>query len=176
MNNAQQKAFFQQCLYEALMQLMQEKKFDKISVGELCQRAGVSRMTYYRSYNSKEDILLQHLDECFASYLEGLDVRDFYEVALSFFHFWRGQERQFLIAVVKSELSAQLMDKFYDYLDHIFSLMDLNVEVTSYAKSFLAGGLYKMLIDWMRNDTQDSPEIMAVFLSAGSKALMEAQA
>ena len=78
MNNAEQKAFFQQCLYTALMALMREKKFEKISVGEICQRAGVSRMTYYRSYNNKEDILLQHLDECFAAFLEGLDMRDFY--------------------------------------------------------------------------------------------------
>ena len=90
MTNSEQKAFFQQCLYTALTTLMQEKKFEKISVGELCQRAGVSRMTYYRSYNNKEDILLQHLDECFATYLDGLDVQDFYGVALSFFRFWRG--------------------------------------------------------------------------------------
>ena len=66
MNNAEQKQFFQRCLYGALMQLIQEKKFEKISIGELCDRAGVSRMTYYRSYNNKEDIFLQHLDECFS--------------------------------------------------------------------------------------------------------------
>lgn len=171
MNNAQQKAFFQQCLYTALMDLMKEKKFEKISIGELCERAGVSRMTYYRSYNYKEDILLQHLDECFERYMQGLDVQDFYSVALSFFQFWQSKERDFLIAVVRSGLSAQLMDKFYAYLEEIFSRMQLDAEVASYAKSFLAGGLYKMLIDWVKNDTRDSPEAMAAFLAAGSEVL-----
>lgn len=175
MNNAQQKIFFQQCLYTALMKLMKEKNFDKISIGELCDYAGVSRMTYYRSYKCKEDILLQHLDECFTAYLNGLNVRDFYEVALSFLYFWEGQEHDFLIAVIESGLSAHLMDKFYVYLDIIFSLMDLDIEVTSYAKSFLAGGLYKMLIDWMKDGTKESPENMAAFLSAGSHALLNAQ-
>ena len=173
MNNAEQKRFFQQCLYDALMKLMQEKKFEKISIGELCDRAGVSRMTYYRSYNSKEDILLQHLDECFAVYLADLPVQDFYGVALSFFRFWQGQERDFLIAVVRSGLSSQLMDRFYGYLDQIIPQMVSDEAVQPFVKSFLAGGLYKMLMDWMKNGTQSTPEEMAVFLAAGSKALTE---
>lgn len=172
MNNAEQKRFFQACLYDALMKLMQEKKFDKISVGELCEAAGVSRMTYYRSYNNKEDILLQHLDECFAMYLADLPVQDFFGVALSFFQFWQGQEREFLIAVVRSGLSAQLMDKFYGYLDQIIPQM-VSEEVQPFVKSFLAGGLYKMLMDWMKTGTQTPPEEMAAFLAAGSKALIE---
>lgn len=172
MNNAEQKRFFQACLYDALMKLMQEKKFDKISVGELCEAAGVSRMTYYRSYNNKEDILLQHLDECFAMYLADLPVQDFFGVALSFFQFWQGQERAFLIAVVRSGLSAQLMDKFYGYLDRIIPQM-VSEEVQPFVKSFLAGGLYKMLMDWMKTGTQTPPEEMAAFLAAGSKSLME---
>lgn len=172
MNNAEQKRFFQACLYDALMKLMQEKKFDKISVGELCEAAGVSRMTYYRSYNNKEDILLQHLDECFAMYLADLPVQDFFGVALSFFQFWQGQERAFLIAVVRSGLSAQLMDKFHGYLDQIIPQM-VSEEVQPFVKSFLAGGLYKMLMDWMKTGTQTPPEEMAAFLAAGSKALTE---
>ena len=169
MNNAEQKRFFQQCLYDALMQLMQEKKFEKISVGELCDRAGVSRMTYYRSYNNKEDILLQHLDECFAEYMRDLQVQDFYGVALSFFRFWQGKEKPFLIAVVRSGLSAQLMDQFYGYLDQVIPQADTQ----PFVKSFLAGGLYKMLMDWMNTGTQTAPEEMAAFLAAGSKALTE---
>lgn len=164
--------FFQQCLYKALMELIQEKKFEKISIGELCERAGVSRMTYYRSYNYKEDILLQHLDECFAVFMNDLDVRDFYGIALRFFQFWQGEEMTFLIAVVKSGLSSQLMDRFYMYLEKIISSMEMGAEVGSYVKSFLAGGLYKMLIDWVKEGAKTEPTVMATFLSAGSKALI----
>ena len=172
MKNADQKAFFQGCLYTALIDLMEIMPYDKINIGVLCDKAGVSRMTYYRSYNNKEDILLQHLDECFAMYLADLPVQDFFGVALSFFQFWQGQEREFLIAVVRSGLSAQLMDKFYGYLDQIIPQM-VSEEVQPFVKSFLAGGLYKMLMDWMKTGTQTPPEEMAAFLAAGSKSLME---
>ena len=112
------------------------------------------------------------LDECFAVYLADLPVQDFYGVALSFFQFWQGQEREFLIAVVRSGLSAQLMDKFHGYLDQIIPQM-VSEEVQPFVKSFLAGGLYKMLMDWMKTGTQTPPEEMAAFLAAGSKALTE---
>lgn len=169
MNNAQQKRFFQNCLYDALMQLMQEKPFEKISIGALCDRAGVSRMTYYRSYNCKEDILLQHLDECFSEFSKDLQVQDFYKVALSFFVFWQYKERDFLVAVIRSGLSAQLMDKFYGYLDQIVP----QIGEHTYIKSFLAGGLYKMLLDWMRDGMKTPPEELAAFLAAGSRVLTQ---
>lgn len=175
MNNAEQKQFFQRCLYDALMQLIQEKKFEKISIGELCERAGVSRMTYYRSYNNKEDIFLQHLDECFSEYREGLKVQDFYGVSFLFFTFWQERERNFLNAVVRSGLSYQLMDRFYTYLDDIIPSMVQNQEIPAFVRSFLAGGLYKMLVDWMKDGCLDKPEEMSAFLAAGSRALTELQ-
>ena len=43
--NLEQKNFFRECLYTALMDLMNKKSIDKIGIGELCSKAGVSRMT-----------------------------------------------------------------------------------------------------------------------------------
>ncbi|KRL97211.1 TetR/AcrR family transcriptional regulator [Liquorilactobacillus satsumensis] len=41
----------------ALFQLMQVEKFDSISLTQIAKRAEVSRMSLYRNYKSKEDIL-----------------------------------------------------------------------------------------------------------------------
>ncbi len=170
MNNAQQKEINQQCLYLALMELLKQKSIEKITIGELCDTAGVSRMTFYRSYNYKEDILLHHLEECFQCYMQEQPMQDYYEVALSFFRFWESREKDFLIAVVKSGLSYQLMDRFYDYLDLIIPRM-VSEDVPPFVRSFLAGGLYRMLMDWMKDGAKANPEEMAAFLAKGSHAL-----
>jgi AcrR family transcriptional regulator len=51
------------------MILMEQKKYDDISISEITAKAGVSRMTYYRTYASKEDIFkqyfLEYMDENF---------------------------------------------------------------------------------------------------------------
>lgn len=174
MNNAEQKVFFQQCLYDALMKLMEEKDLEKISIGELCQAAGVSRMTYYRSYNRKEDILIQHLEKCFETYLRELREKkrtSSYEVAVSFFEFWKGEESGFLNAIVGSGLSAQLVNQFCKYLEQVYEVMDFEKPVQPFISSFLAGGLYKMLVDWIREGCDTPIEEMAAFLEKGSLML-----
>ena len=38
------------CMKAALLELMQEKKFEKITVTQICERAGVNRGTFYSHY------------------------------------------------------------------------------------------------------------------------------
>lgn len=48
-------------IYEALVELMRETPYDRITVTDIAKKAGVSRMAYYRNYRDKDDILLQRL-------------------------------------------------------------------------------------------------------------------
>ena len=51
------------CIYTALLKLMQTKPYKDITVTDITKKAGVSRMAYYRNFNDKDDILLNHLKE-----------------------------------------------------------------------------------------------------------------
>ena len=44
-------------LRAALMHLMETRNFDKINVNEICKEAMVNRMTFYKHYNDKYDLL-----------------------------------------------------------------------------------------------------------------------
>jgi AcrR family transcriptional regulator len=46
-------------LWEALMSLMTEQDFEKISVKDICDRAMVHRTTFYKHYEDKYDLLLR---------------------------------------------------------------------------------------------------------------------
>jgi AcrR family transcriptional regulator len=54
-------ALTRECIELALISLMKEKPFAKIKITEIIKRAGVSRVSYYRNYDSKEAILENHL-------------------------------------------------------------------------------------------------------------------
>ena len=45
-------------LGDALMTLMQEKPFDRITVQHVLDRAGVSRSAFYEHYSGKDDLFL----------------------------------------------------------------------------------------------------------------------
>ena len=49
-------------LYEVAMQLFEEQGFDRVSVGEIASRAGVSVPTFYAHFPSKDRIVLQAAD------------------------------------------------------------------------------------------------------------------
>lgn len=72
-------------IYTALLQLMDQTSFDKISITDIVRRAGVSRMAYYRNYQSKEEILLSRLTDT----LEGFEakLRDYGNITEV--EFWR---------------------------------------------------------------------------------------
>ena len=46
-----------ECIVTALIELMKVRDYHSISITEITHKAGVSRMTYYRYFSSKEEIL-----------------------------------------------------------------------------------------------------------------------
>src|SRR5436190_16474467 len=53
----------QKLLREALIELIEERGFDALTVGELTSRAMVSRAAFYRNYQDKYDLVEQIFEE-----------------------------------------------------------------------------------------------------------------
>lgn len=61
-------------LREALVALIEDRGFDRITVGELCTRAMISRAAFYRNYRDKYDLVEQIFDEAMAEMLADDDA------------------------------------------------------------------------------------------------------
>lgn len=61
MSNQESNAITRECIETALIRLMEKKAFADISIQDIITVAGVSRSSYYRNYESKEDILTQYI-------------------------------------------------------------------------------------------------------------------
>lgn len=59
---------------EAMRHLIMEKDFDKITVKEITERAGLRRATFYLHYQTKEDLLRNVLEETFGSLAQRAEV------------------------------------------------------------------------------------------------------
>ncbi len=56
------------CIYQALVKLMEDKPYQEITITDITKKAGVSRMAYYRNFSEKDDILLNHLKDTTADF------------------------------------------------------------------------------------------------------------
>lgn len=55
-------------IFDALLAITKSKPLADVTVTEICRSAQVSRMTFYRNYASKEEVLLGRLDQLIAEY------------------------------------------------------------------------------------------------------------
>ncbi len=56
MSNEGRNAYVIEHINEALLGLAR-KSLNEISISEICETAGVGRMSFYRNYESKEDVI-----------------------------------------------------------------------------------------------------------------------
>ena len=61
---------------QALLILMENKDFEKITITDIVNKAGVVRMSFYRNYTSKEDVILKHLYEIYEKWGKNINNDD----------------------------------------------------------------------------------------------------
>ena len=155
MSNEGRNAYVIQHLTDAFLSLFSQKPINDISISELVETAGVGRASFYRNYESKEDILKAYLNERF------LEVKDEWaknsgaplseQVRIMINHFDRGQT--------------------YMLKDVIIDLCGPKPEyeaVQAYASAFVAYTLYGWIDVWFqRGMKESSDELAALFKAQG---------
>lgn len=59
LSNNEANRITRESICTAFLEIISTKEFNDISISEIVRRAGVSRQSFYRNYNSKEDIVLE---------------------------------------------------------------------------------------------------------------------
>ena len=109
-------------LAHALISLMEKKPIEEISITELTKKAGVSRMSYYRSFDSKQHILEEHLQTIIRRFrIEGekrgyLGKEHGYEQLLYAYRFFRHHSR-YALCLHNANLSSILLDGLNKYME-----------------------------------------------------------
>lgn len=152
-------------LAHALIELMEKKPLEEISITELTKKAGVSRMSYYRSFSSKQHILEEYLQSIVRRFRaegeqEGYLGKDHsYDQLLYSFQFFR-QYSRFALCLHDANLSSILLDGLNGYMESYVlpPKADFFKRCRSYA---FAGALYNLYIQWLLDGMKQSEETMA---------------
>lgn len=144
---------------DALLYLMKKKDYKDISITEICEKAGVTRMSFYRNFESKEDILKKWVTAITDSFLavSGIsyknDSTSDYFIKL-FTHM--EQHKAICFALYKADLIYIVKQQF----DRVFLEIHKD-EYDEYKSYFLAGGIYNVFLLWLINGCKESPSELA---------------
>lgn len=145
-----------QSITQALLQLMQAESFESISITDITKRAGVSRVSFYRNFDSKEDVLIKHLHEHILLFLQRLDPPTVHTIFVRIFE-WANEMGEVIELLYRSDLSHLLL-KFVRYCCGPRPELD---NATAYHNALVMGICFGALDEWIRRGRVDSPETMA---------------
>lgn len=144
-----------QRLHEALVALILERGWDRVSVQAVCARARVGRSTFYVHFADKEDLLVGGLDHV----RDELRRRRTAGRSRQPFGFVRGmiehadQSRRLFRAVIGKRSGLAVQRRFREVVLDLMveDLSDQGVGTASLGSSsrFLAGALVELLIGWV---------------------------
>ncbi len=167
-----------QLIREALVSLILEKGYEKVTIQDIIDRANVGRSTFYVHYRDKDDLLLRGVAEI--AYGDDVDKTVAEEIkrlkqaglsgALSIFPLFshiKENDRLHKVMFKKNPENA-ILEKGTDYLyanitAQLRQLMEAGQETSvpvSFLALYLTGGLIQLAKWWLENDMPYSPKEM----------------
>ena len=148
-------------LQNALRDLMQEKRFEKIKVSEIVARADVSRPTFYLHFEAKDHLLVSLFDEIFDQLYEdlaGIYLHEDYQPGQSaeyIVHYIAKQYEIFQI-LIDAGVGPLVMERLKKVLIHVgenWRLPNSEQEavIRPNAIDFFAGGIYLSIKRWIED-------------------------
>lgn len=163
MSNKESNRMTRECLQTALITLMSQKPFEKITISELVRRSGVSRTAFYRNYNTKEDIL-NEVGEVFkevlpAAFADGRFLKDPRGWYHSFFRIIKENASTFRLL-----LQAHILNTSVFKASNLIKMLDRSTDASAHY-TFLAweGALSTITIQWFEDGMKESIDFMADF-------------
>ena len=168
MNNEQKKTYVKKQLTTALLALLKEKPLSDISISELADRAEVGRVSFYRNYKNKEDILKEESDRLIKEWgkLYESNPESAPETLFpSLFDFYR-DHRDFYTTLYDAGMSSIMMETIIDTIRITPEMQNLE----AYMKSFWAYGIYGWMLEWIKRGMQENgKELSTLFSLAAPK-------
>ena len=153
MNNREKNCYVKNQILAALLTMIGEQDFDSITVSALTERAGVGRASFYRNFESKEDVLRQE-----SGRLMGLlrlqweqqaeHTENFLASLLDFYQ----AHKPFYLALYRA-------GRFQMVLEEYLRGSEITPELpnaAAYLKSALAYLTYGWVVEWVRRGMQES--------------------
>lgn len=167
--NIQDLSRCQQCFIKALLALLEKKSFDTITIKELAKKADYDRKTFYRHFTKKEDILklyCGHILQKMSTSIKNRGPLTFKTYILSYFEFW-DKHIDFLYLLEKNHLLHFLGDLqddlIYQHVEkniqpEIPETLEAALDYSKYAYYFTQGGLWNILVHWIKENSRNAPE------------------
>ncbi len=150
-------------IVQALFKLMAAYEYDKISVTDIAEKAGVGRATFYRYFKRKEDIIIYYFEHHtkefeFAQRFYPRCKNDYIKIVINVLTMFK-QNKEPLLLLRKARLE-------YIYLGYLNKSFKMKFESeynnkNLYQPYLYSGMLFNVSMAWLDNDCEEDINYLA---------------
>ncbi len=168
---------------EALLLLLEEKDFDRITVKELCQKAGVNRTTFYLHYENMNDLLdetVELINDRFKESLSAIPAGDPIREILTgekylrpYLSFIKENMRAYRIIHRRDHLfrSQKTFERFYQSIfSPALSHFGVSEREKKYVFAFYTQGTVAIIGKWLEDNCRDDIDMIIGLISRHTMA------
>ena len=155
-------------LVDALLSLMEEQNYSKITVKDICNKADLSRQTFYNFFECKDDIIRFCIHQCYAEMMKGLaekipvKLEDVTRKLTGTLYSNQRLMRLIVLHGLDYLLELELVSVIQVFADQMSPSPE--GELDSYATAFLSGAIAHMILYWFKAEKPASQEQLSELL------------
>ena len=163
-------------IFEAIMLLLDTKPYNKITVSDIVEKAGIVRQTFYHNYNDKDDVLCDYLQNTFNSELLKIEsnVKNRKQdiIALTFNINYMTENRENLKKILSlSSIKNRIVSAIENYpISLIENYRDIlspeDYLICRYKISYQIIGSLKIFFDWFIDDMPFPKNMLVSMINA----------
>lgn len=153
----------------ALVELMDEKTLERITIKELCERADVNRTTFYLHYSDQRSVLNDIKETVCKKTVAMITASNFSDPTAfveQFLCYIRENDRVFRILFMNDEGDSfrfALMDSAARELLHYLPASS-DPQSDAFGLAYIMAGSLSIIIEWMKTGYERSPKELAHFI------------
>ena len=154
MNNEQKNTYVKRQITATLLDLLKEQPLSNISISELTSKSKVGRVSFYRNYQCKEDILKEESNRLIKEWgrlFESSPDSSPEKLFPSLFDFYR-DHREFYTILYNAGMTSIMMETIINTIEITPEMPNLE----AYMKSFWAYRIYGWLLKWIKRGMQEN--------------------
>lgn len=146
-------------MVDALILLMQEKPYHEITIGQITDKAGVNRSTYYRNFQSKEEIVKRfycRILEQGVSRVSNPDTIGLESYLSLMFHTFF-EQKDALLSIHGGGLSYLLLDALNRHFS-VYQKLEQSAFTDKIPLYYHTGGIFNTFLLWFDYNMEPTPE------------------
>ncbi len=150
-------------IYEAFYILLTKNHYNEITVCDICQKAGVSRMSFYRNFESKDDLIIKGLDESmdknFKDIMQSNENITPYIITKELFEYFK-KYKEILPSLANTGILKTIRYNATKKLNEKVTIDQMN-KTSKYIPVFYINAIGSTIFEWLKNGAVESTDEMA---------------